>query len=251
MQIGWPLALTLVALVALGTGVAAWARLPVRWEVPWAGLRGGLQLLAVSLVVGLVLRELWLAWLFIAVMFSVASITSARRTGLGFKAWTSVAIAMAAGVVPVLGLALLSGSVPWKGEAVVPLGSIIVGNMMTAHTLATRRAFAELRSNHRSYEAYLSLGFSRPQAISNVISPSLAEALIPAIDQTRTVGLVSLPGAYIGVLLGGGSPWDAATAQLLVLVGAVAGQVCTVTVARSLMSRGWLLPTDLRQSLQR
>ena len=27
------------------------------------------------------------------------------------------------------------------------------------------------------------------------------QALIPALDQTRTVGLVTLPGAYVGVLL--------------------------------------------------
>jgi ABC-type iron transport system FetAB permease component len=28
----------------------------------------------------------------------------------------------------------------------------------------------------------------------------------PVLDQTRTVGLVRLPGAYVGVLLGGAGP---------------------------------------------
>ena len=37
-----------------------------------------------------------------------------------------------------------------------------------------------------------------------IVTETLHEAIIPALDQTRTVGLVTLPGAYIGVLLGGG-----------------------------------------------
>ncbi|WP_255474538.1 ABC transporter permease [Micromonospora sp. AMSO31t] len=30
---------------------------------------------------------------------------------------------------------------------------------------------------------------------------------MPALDQTRAVSLVALPGASVGVLLGGGSPF--------------------------------------------
>lgn len=44
-------------------------------------------------------------------------------------------------------------------------------------------------------------------------------ALIPGLDQTRTVGLVTLPGAFVGTLLGGASPMEAAALQLVVLVG--------------------------------
>jgi len=33
-----------------------------------------------------------------------------------------------------------------------------------------------------------------------------ALALVPGLDQTRTVGLVTLPGAFVGVLLAGASP---------------------------------------------
>jgi ABC-type iron transport system FetAB permease component len=31
------------------------------------------------------------------------------------------------------------------------------------------------------------------------------QALVPALDRTRTVGLVTLPGAFVDVQLGGGS----------------------------------------------
>ena len=61
---------------------------------------------------------------------------------------------------------------------------------------------------------------------------------------------MTLPGAYIGVLLGGGSPWEAAAAQVLVLVGINTGQACTAVTARWLMARGLLLPPDLLERLR-
>ena len=73
----------------------------------------------------------------------------------------------------------------------------------------------------------------------------LGEALIPNIDQTRTVGLVTLPGAFIGVLLGGGSPLQAGAAQVLVLIGIMAGQACTVAVFGELVRRARIVPADL------
>ena len=45
-----------------------------------------------------------------------------------------------------------------------------------------------------------------------------ATALIPALDQTRTVGLVTIPGAFVGMVLGGASPLAAAVMQLYVLI---------------------------------
>ncbi len=51
-----------------------------------------------------------------------------------------------------------------------------------------------------------------------VSRPAAAEALVPGLDQTRTVGLVALPGAFVGTLLGGASPVQAGAVQVLVLV---------------------------------
>jgi len=61
------------------------------------------------------------------------------------------------------------------------------------------------------------------------------------LDQTRTVGLVTLPGAFVGVLLGGGSPLEAGAAQLLVLLGLLAAQMLAVWCVTELVARGLLL----------
>ncbi len=242
IAIGWPLAIGLVLLVALGAGVALWGRLPIAKTIPWVAIRAAVQLLLVSFLVGFALSHWALAFAFVGVMFVVGVVTTAQRTGIkDLAGYGAVALAMAAGAVPVLAIIFGTGTAPLTGVSIVPIGGIIVGNMMTAHTLTGRRNFQELGKRKDEYEAWLSLGFERSRAIHNVVSPTLHEALIPALDQTRTVGLVTLPGAYIGVLLGGGSAWEAAAAQLLVLVGIAAGQVCTAVAARWLSTRTWLL----------
>jgi putative ABC transport system permease protein len=62
-------------------------------------------------------------------------------------------------------------------------------------------------------------------------------ALVPALDQTRTVGLVTLPGAFVGVLLGSGNPVQAGAAQLLVLIGLLAAETIAVLITTELVAR--------------
>ena len=88
-----------------------------------------------------------------------------------------------------------------------------------------------------------------PEAIDEVVRRHLPEALVPGLDQTRTVGLVTLPGAFVGVLLGGGTPIQAGAAQLLVLIGLLATQTITVVMAARLVRAGRLLPAELRERL--
>ena len=63
---------------------------------------------------------------------------------------------------------------------------------------------------------------------------------MPALDQTRTVGLVALPGAFVGVLLGGGSAAQAGATQLLVLVALLAAEAVAVAVTVELVAGGIL-----------
>ena len=79
-----------------------------------------------------------------------------------------------------------------------------------------------------------------------VVQPTAREALLPGLDQTRTVGLVTLPGAFVGVLLGGGTPLQAGAAQILVLIGLMAGQAVTCAVLLRLVATRRVVRSDLR-----
>ena len=249
MNVGWGLAVGLVLLVALGVAASLVGRLGLARQQVVAAVRAVLQLAVVSLVLAAAVQS-WLgAAAFWALMFGVALWTTTGRVGVR-PCWVWSGLALLAGIVPVLLIVFATGASPFNPITLVALGGIVTGNMMTAHTLAGRRIFAALAETRGEYEAALALGLQRRDAIGLVIDRVLPEALIPNLDQTRTVGLVTLPGAFIGVLLGGGSPVQAGAAQVLVLIAIMAGQACTVTVLAELVRRGLVLPADLRGQLR-
>ncbi len=233
------LAVVLVALVLLGAAVAALGRLGVSRRILTAAVRAAVQLAVVSTVIAVVFRSLPLTVGFVSLMYLIASGTSARRLTRSVRGlWAGLSIA--AGVLPALALILGSGLVPFKGISIVPIAGILIGGAMTATSLSGRRALDELKTRHGEYEAALALGFPARDAALEVCRPSAAQALVPGLDQTRTVGLVTLPGAFVGVLLGGASPVAAGAAQLLVLLALLTVQAIAVLVTVELVASGRL-----------
>lgn len=227
-----------LVVLAVAAALTVWlGRLGSMWSVALAALRATVQLGAVSLIIVAVLRSNWLTALFVGLMFGVAALTAAGRVG-NRRTVGYTATAIGTGVAPVLLLVTLAGVVPAKPIAVVPIAGIIIGGAMTATSLAGRRALDELSSRYGEYEAALSIGLSRRDAALEICRPSAGQALIPALDQTRTVGLVTLPGAFVGVLLGGASPVQAGATQLLVLIGLLAAEALAVLVTVQLVALG-------------
>ncbi|HTF46743.1 MAG TPA: ABC transporter permease [Pseudonocardia sp.] len=235
--VGWGLGLAVLLLLLIAAGSAVIAQLGVGSQVVVAAARAVAQLALVSSVIVVVARSLWLSVLFVLVMFAVASWTSARRVSRGGGAAASW-LPIAAGTIPVLAIVVACGAVPLTGIAIVPIAGIVIGGAMTATSLAGRRALDELATRHGEYEAGLSLGFLPRDAAMEVCRPAATQALVPPLDQTRTVGLVTLPGAFVGVLLGSGDPVQAGAAQLLVLIGLLAAEVVAVLITIELVARG-------------
>ncbi|MGZ8736640.1 MAG: ABC transporter permease [Nocardioides sp.] len=241
----WRLAVVLLALVGVAVAASRLGRLDVQRNQVTAAARAVVQLAVVSLVITAALESLWWSLAFVALMFVVASVTAAGRVGSPRSQLPWVMAAVAAGAVPVLALILGSGTVPFNGPGIIPIAGIVIGNTMTAAVLTGRRAYDEIQGKFGSYEAGLALGLTSPAAAYEVIQPTAKEALTPGLDQTRTVGLVTLPGAFIGVLLGGGTPLEAGSAQILVLIGLMAAQALTAAVLLRLVAAGRVVREDL------
>lgn len=240
--------MALVVLLALAVLVSWWGGLGRQRQIATAAARATVQLAVVALVITAVLGHLGWSVLFGLLMGGVATVTSSRRIGAP-RSWPWVGLAIASGVVPTLAVIFASGAVPFTGASLVPVAGIIIGGAMTASSLTGRRVFAALTDEYGTLEAGLAIGLPRPQAIDEVIGRHLPEALVPGLDQTRTVGLVTLPGAFVGVLLGGGTPVQAGAAQLLVLIGLLAAQAITVVVSSRLVRSGRLLPVELAERM--
>jgi putative ABC transport system permease protein len=238
----WPLLGAVLAVLVLATGLAAGlGRLGVGRQAVVASVRSIVQLGAVSVIIVAVLRSAGLSAGFITVMYLIGSLTAARRmnrnrTGL----WAAVAVA--SGVVPVLVLLVATGLVSTKPVAVLPVAGILIGGAMSATGLAGRRALDDLTQRAGEYEARLALGFPGRTARRDVVRSAAAQALLPAIDQTRTVGLVTLPGAFVGVLLGGASPVQAGITQVLVLVALLTIETGAVLLVVEFVAAGLIRP---------
>jgi putative ABC transport system permease protein len=74
-----------------------------------------------------------------------------------------------------------------------------------------------------------------------IIGTTPTNALLPNLDSTRTVGLVTLPGAFVGVLLSTGSATQAGAVQILILIALLLSQTCGVVVTVELIARGMII----------
>jgi putative ABC transport system permease protein len=146
-------------------------------------------------------------------VLTAVAVTVVRLAGLGPGREMATAAARAAVQLAAVS-AVIVGVVRHLGLAVA---FVLVMFAVAAYTSARRI------TGHRS-------GFAA--------GASIAAGVVPALDQTRTVGLVTLPGAFVGVLLGSGDPVQAGAAQLLVLVALLAAEAIAVALTVELVARG-------------
>lgn len=246
LVVGPALAVAVVVAVAAAAGVSALGRLGHGLAVLRAGGRAVLQLGAVSFLIAAVVSSGPLTLGFVAVMLTVAALTAGRRiTSARWRPlWVFLPVCLP--VVPVVVALLLTGLTPVSGLAVIPLTGILTGGALTATVLAGRRATEELRTRRGEVEAALSLGLSPRGAALEIGRPAAASALLPALDQTRTVGLVTLPGAFVGMLLGGATPFEAGAVQVFVLAGLLLVESLAIVLTVELVARG-ALPVPERE----
>lgn len=66
-------------------------------------------------------------------------------------------------------------------------------------------------------ETALALGATPRQATLQQVKRALVISLSPVLDNAKTVGLISLPGAMTGLIMGGASPLEAIQLQIVVM----------------------------------
>lgn len=238
------LAVGLAALLAIATGVSWAGRLGRHRDLLVAALRAVLQLAFVAAALRGVFAAPLTSVAVVAVMFTVATWTAARRLKGVDGALAAVLLSCGAGAAVVIAIVVALPTLDRDVRTFVAVSGIVLGGTMTAATLAGRHLREGLRRRRDEVEAWLSIGATPRQAVREVARWAASEALVPALDQTRTVGLVTLPGAFIGALLGGASAVQAARFQIVVLVGLLAAEVITVVLLTYLLGAPRTLPAE-------
>lgn len=240
--LAFAVALALVA--ALTVLVARRAGLDLGWLPLRAITRAAVQLAVVASLLRLIVAVPWVVVGFVALMFGTASLTAAGRLRELYcgrrTAVLGVASGSAAALAVVFGLGLLDVEVRY----VVAAGGIVIGNAMSAATLAGRNFLRASRTRRDEVEGWLALGASAPRAHLDLGREAAREALLPTLDQTRSTGLVTLPGAFVGALFGGASPVEAAQFQLVVLSSVALAMTVTAVLVVRLSGRTPYLAVD-------
>ncbi len=229
------LALGVAALLILTLAVLRAGQVHLGGAPVVAIARAAAQLALVGLLLGGVLTNPPLVALALAAMLAIATRTATGRLRGLESPGRAVVVACTTGAGASLGVIFALGVLPFEPRYLVALGGIVIGNTMTAATLAGRHLRAGMLARREEIEAWLALGATMRQAVADIARPCAGEALVPGLDQTRTTGLVTLPGAFIGALLGGASPVQAARFQLVVLAGLLCAQAITSVLLMHLL----------------
>jgi putative ABC transport system permease protein len=239
---------TSLLLVAVALLVSLGQQLRLEKQLIGATVRAFVQLIAMGFVLAWLLepsRSLAYSWLWVAGMVVFASWTVHRRApevpGLFGIALTALVLAAAATLGTIFGL----GIFPVEARAIVPLAGMMIGNSLSGTVLSSRRVTDELADKRSEVEARLALGQSSREAARPYVRSAMRTALTPQIESTKAVGLVFLPGAMTGLILGGVDPVEAVLVQAAIMY-LILGAVATTAVVVALGVTRMLFTSDHR-----
>ena len=260
-----PLGLIEVLLVLIPIAVVISLGLALRLgqvrRVSIATARAVVQLLAVGLIIGWVFERNTWYWVvgLLLIMASIAGYTAAGRMGGGRLrlAWLmSLVLGGVTAVALLYYTQVVIGLDEWDARYFIPLGGMLLGNAMTAATLAVERVTSDISREQNDVEVYLSLGASPWQAARPAMRRAIGAALTPTINAMLVVGVVKLPGMMTGQMLGGSIPFQAALYQLLILSGILFCDSLAATLSAGLLYRrfftkAWQLDRTVLRRLSR
>lgn len=212
-----PVVLAIVILAAVALAIVWALGLERPYLQPIAILRAVLQLAILTVILAGVISNGWWVALFLAVMVGAATWVVVRRLSLRWLDAPLIAGVIAVATALPVTVIFLTGAIEFSPRYVLAVGGIVVGNAMTVCTLMGRSLSAGFVSQRDEIEGWLALGASPRTASVRSVRVAASTALIPATDQARTTGIVTLPGAFVGAIFAGASVLAAAEFQLLVL----------------------------------
>ena len=228
-------------LVLIAAGIAWRERLGISRDIVVAAVRAFVQLVAVGAILAWLFANAGVAGavLWVCVMVLIAGVEAARR-GKGLpRAWVVATAGITAGTVTTLGVLVVGGVIDTEPRVLIPIGGMVVSGAMQACALVLRDVRRSAEVDRAAVEAALCLGLSARTAFEPHARRAVRGALVPSVDTTRVVGLISLPGAMTGLILAGVEPLAAIRYQIVVMYMLLAAWAVAALVTERLAER-WL-----------
>lgn len=231
-------------------------------DMLWGAARTFLQLSVTGYILKYIIdRSQEGAWyltvLALGVMVGVAIWTANSRTTEPLPGKLGVhALSIAIGGLSVLAFVILGVLQLWpdwyNARYVLPLAGMIIGNAMTAGTLAVSRFASDVHKGRAEVEAALALGATPDQAVERIRRDAVRAALMPSVNSMLVVGIVSLPGMMTGQIIAGQDPTGAVRYQVMVMYMITAA--CAITAVIGVLAaarRAFTGAMQLRQTSER
>lgn len=246
---GMPLALAQAGAAALLVlAVLALARrqgVRLFGEATWAMLRGFVQVLAVGAALAWILDgPAWTGALVLFGMLAVAASIARNRATSVPDGYRIAFLSLLIGAGGPIALLLALGVIELDVAAMVPIGSMILSNAMTAVSLLMERIRADLASGREIVETALALGATPAQAVAPQVEQAVRAAMTPQVNTMTALGVVFIPGLMSGMILAGADPVLAAVRQFVIIAVILAAGGLSAMVAAVLTRRALFTAAD-------
>ncbi|XP_062165738.1 protein ALUMINUM SENSITIVE 3 [Alnus glutinosa] len=212
-----PVAATAVVLLAVLLSYLQ--KLGLEGEMVYSILRAFLQLSVIGFVLQFIFSQENIGWIILAYLFmvSVAGYTAGQRAKHVPRGKYVAGASILAGTAVTMFLLLALNVFPFTPRYIIPVAGMMVGNAMTVTGVTMKRLRDDIRTQMNLVETALALGATPRQATLQQVKRALVISLSPVLDNAKTVGLISLPGAMTGLIMGGASPLEAIQLQIVVM----------------------------------
>ncbi|EEF37182.1 protein ALUMINUM SENSITIVE 3 [Ricinus communis] len=194
-------------------------KLGLEAEMSYSIFRAFLQLSVIGFVLHFIFNQDRSFWIILAYLFmvSVAGYTAGQRAKHVPRGKYVAGASILAGTSLTMFLLVILNVFPFTPRYIIPVAGMMVGNAMTVTGVTMKRLRDDIKVQMSLVETALALGATPRQATLQQVKRALVIALSPVLDNAKTVGLISLPGAMTGLIMGGASPLEAIQLQIVVM----------------------------------
>ncbi|KAK8563645.1 hypothetical protein V6N13_006117 [Hibiscus sabdariffa] len=211
--------LAALAVVLIAVILSFMQNLGLEKEMVYSIFRAFLQLSIIGFVLQFIFNQDNSGWIILAYLFmvSVAGYTAGQRAKHVPRGKYVAGVSILAGTALTMFVLVVLNVFPFTPRYIIPVAGMMVGNAMTVTGVTMKRLRDDIKIQLNLVETALALGATPRQATLEQVKRSLVIALSPVLDNAKTVGLISLPGAMTGLIMGGASPLEAIQLQIIVM----------------------------------
>ncbi|MFX1520736.1 MAG: ABC transporter permease [Promethearchaeota archaeon] len=216
--------ITSMILLAILIVLSLWQRMHMEKSFIVSFARGIIQIviMALFLIIIFALEELLIIYGVLLFMCIFAAFTADKQLKVPGM-FGILLFAITVGGLSIMTFVIFVGIIEPVGVFVIPIGGIVISNVMIIILIALERLIADSQKSKGKIEAALSLGAPPRNAVKYLLRDSFRAALMPSTNRVAILGVVTIPGLMAGMIIGGTNPIVAAIYQVIIFLMLMAG----------------------------